>query len=107
MNALVRRSEQGFESQVARGAAEGARVGNTEQANACFIYKLEHVLAVEGIERRMHDLENAGQKRGGFEGTHALTLKQVGERVDFVGQFSERVGCACAASTKRVVALAQ
>ena len=64
-------------------------------------------LAVEGEQGRVHDLENAGQQGRGFKRTYALFLQQVGESIDFSGQFAQRIGRAGAARAKGVVSLAQ
>ena len=55
----------------------------------------------------MHHLKDARQQRGGLKRAHALLLQQVGQRVDFGGQFAQRIRRAGSARAKGVVALAQ
>ena len=87
--------------------AEAAGKRTTEELGAGIVDQLQKVFAIEGKQRRMHDLENAGQQRGGFKRTNALLLEKVCQRVDFGGQFPKRVGRCGASRAKRIVALAQ
>ena len=107
MDALVGRSEQIFEAEFAGGSSKAAGMRYAEQLHSGIVDELQYVIAVKGEDGRVHDLENARQQGGGFERTHALLLQQVGERVDFGGEFAERVRRGGAAGAKRVVALAQ
>src|ERR1700735_2074246 len=49
----------------------------------------------------------SGEARSCFERAHALALEQIGERIDFGRELSQRIVCARAARAKRIVAFAQ
>src|SRR5579871_622910 len=61
MPALIRRGKQALKPKLLRGTAEASGMRNAQQLHARFVDELKHVLAVEGIERRVHDLKDASQ----------------------------------------------
>ncbi len=71
-----------------------------QQLHAGVVDQLQQVFAVEGKERRMHHFENARQQRRSLQRAHALLLQQIGERIDFGGQFAERVAAAAPRARK-------
>ena len=107
VDALVRRGKQIFEAECAGGVAEAAGMGETQQLDPGVVDQLEKIFAVEGKERRVHDLKDAGQQSRGFKRAHALLLQQIGQCVDLRGQFRKRVLRAGAAGAERVIAFAQ
>ncbi len=55
----------------------------------------------------MHDLENSRQQSRRLKRAHALSLQQVGERIDLSCQLGKCILCSCSTRAERVVSLAQ
>ncbi len=100
MNRLVGGGEQVVEAQFVRSVAEASCQRTTEELRAGVVDQLQEVFAIKGKERRVHDLENARQKRRCLKRADALLLQQIGKRVDLTSQFAQCIGGACAAGAE-------
>src|SRR5579862_22039 len=107
MNALIGSCQQVLEMQFARRASETARIRNAKQLHGCIVHKLEHVVAIECKNGRMHHLEDASQQSRRLKRTHPLLLEQVRKGINLGGELTERIGGIGAASPKRVIAFSQ
>src|SRR4051812_6702399 len=107
MDGLVSRCEQCIEAKFTRAMSKTSRQRTPEKLRRGVVDKLQRVVPIERKERCVHDLKNARKKSRGLKRADTLPLKEVGQRIDLAGQFSNRIRRTSATSAKRVVAFAK